>query len=180
VYVARGGGVFEPRQVEVGAATEEFYPVRSGLEEGERVVTHGSFLLDSQTRLSGGMAGMFGGSKGFPTSPPPAAPGAAAAFHVAFQTAPEPAAGKEAALHATVTDAGGKAVSDAQVSVTLLMPAMPAMGMAEVRQSAELRWDGKQYSGSVTIPTAGSWNVTVEVNRSGQRLASYRTSLRAK
>jgi membrane fusion protein, copper/silver efflux system len=180
VYVARGGGVFEPRQVEVGAPAEEFYPVRSGLEEGERVVTHGSFLLDSQTRLSGGMAGMFGGSKGFSTSPPQPAPGAAATFHVTFQTATEPAAGKEAALHATVTDAGGKAVSDAQVSVTLLMPAMPAMGMAEVRQSTELKWDGTQYSGSMTIPSAGSWNVTVEVNRSGQRLASYRTSLRAK
>lgn len=180
VYVARGGGVFEPRQVEVGAAAEEFYPVRSGLQEGERVVTHGSFLIDSQTRLSGGMAGMFGGSKGFSTNPPQTAPGAVAAFHVAFQTAPEPAAGKPADLHVSVTDAGGKAVSDAQVSVTLLMPAMPAMGMAEIRQSTELKWDGSQYSGSMTIPTAGSWNVTVEVNRSGQRLASYRTSLRAK
>lgn len=180
VYVARGGGVFEPRQVEVGAAAQESYPVRSGLKEGERVVTHGSFLIDSQTRLSGGMAGMFGGSKGFSTSTPQAATGAAAAFHVAFQTAPEPAAGKPADLHVSVTDAGGKAVSDAQVSVTLLLPAMPAMGMAEVRQSTELKWDGTQYSGSMTIPTAGSWNVTVEVNRSGQRLASYGTSLRAK
>ena len=166
--------------MEVGAAAGEFYPVRSGLEEGERVVTHGSFLLDSQTRLSGGMAGMFGGSKGFSTSPPQAAPGTTAAFHVAFHAAPEPAAGKQADFHVSVTDAGGKAVSDAQVSVTLLMPAMPAMGMAEIRQSAGLKWDGTQYSGSMTIPTAGSWNVTVEVNRSGQRLATYRTSLRAK
>ncbi|MDP9264034.1 MAG: efflux RND transporter periplasmic adaptor subunit [Acidobacteriota bacterium] len=180
VYIARGNGVFEPRPVELGAADQEFYPVLSGLKEGERVVTHGSFLMDSQTRLSGGMAGMFGGSKEFSANAPPTAPGAAAAFHVAFQTAPEPAAGKPADLHVAVTDAGGKAVSDAQVRVTLLMPAMPAMGMAETRQSAELKWDGTQYSGSMTIPTAGSWNVTVEVSRNGQRVAVYRTNLRAK
>ena len=180
VYVARGGGVFEPRQVEVGAAVEEFYPVRAGLEEGERVVTHGSFLIDSQTRLTGGMAGMFGGSKGFSTSPSQAGPGAVAAFHVVFQTAAEPAGGKPADLHVAVTDPGGKTVSDAQVRVTLLMPAMPAMGMAEMRQSGELKWDGTQYSGNMTIPTAGSWNVTVEVQRNGQRLATYRTTLRAR
>lgn len=178
VYVARGGGVFEPRQVEVGAAAEEFYPVRSGLEEGERVVTHGSFLIDSQTRLSGGMAGMFGGSKEFSGKTPP---GSTEAFKVVLRSVPDPATGgAEAVFHVSVADPSGKAVGDAQVSVTLLMPAMPAMGMAEMRGSAELKWDGREYSGSMTVPTAGSWSVTVEVNRNGQRVAVYRTNLRAK
>ena len=52
VYVARENGVFEQRQVKLGAAGEEFYPVLSGVKEGERVVTHGSFLIDSQDRKS--------------------------------------------------------------------------------------------------------------------------------
>lgn len=181
VYVARGSGVFEPRQVELGAADQEFYPVLSGVREGERVVTHGSFLIDSQTRLTGGMAGMFGGSKEFSANAPQASSGPGEALKVVFRSVPDPATGgAEAAFHVSVTDPRGKAVGDAQVSVTLLMPAMPAMGMAEMRQSTELKWDGTQYSGSMTVPTAGSWSVTVEVNRNGQRVAVYRTNLRAK
>lgn len=181
VYVVRGNGVFEQRQVDLGAADEEFYPVRSGVREGERVVTHGSFLMDSQTRLTGGMAGMFGGSKEFSANLSQAASGAGGALKVVFRSVPEPATGgAETAFHVSVNDPSGKAVGDAQVSVTLLMPAMPAMGMAEIRQSTELKWDGTQYSGSMTVPTAGSWNVTVEVNRNGQGVAVYRTNLRAK
>jgi len=181
VYVARGNGVFEPRQVEVGAADEEFYPVLSGIKEGERVVTHGSFLIDSQTRLTGGMAGMFGGSKEFSANPPQAPSGTGAVLQVVFRSVPDPpTGGAETAFHVSVTDSSGKAVGDARVKVTLLMPAMPAMGMAEMRQSAEPKWDGTQYSGSMTVPTAGSWSVTVEVDRNGQRVAVYRTNLRAK
>ncbi|MGH9649480.1 MAG: efflux RND transporter periplasmic adaptor subunit, partial [Terriglobales bacterium] len=97
VYVARGNGVFEQRQVEVGAASEEFYPVLSGVKEGERVVTHGSFLIDSQTRLSGGMTGLFGGSKEFSTAAPQAPSGTAGTFKVVLRTVPEqPAGGAEA------------------------------------------------------------------------------------
>lgn len=51
VFVDKGKGLFEPRQVEVGAAADGFYPVVSGLTEGERVVTNGNFLLDSESRL---------------------------------------------------------------------------------------------------------------------------------
>ena len=181
VYVARGGGVFEQRPVEVGAAGEEFYPVLAGLKEGERVVTHGSFLIDSQTRLTGGMAGMFGGSKEFTGNHSHAAPGEAETFRVVLRTVPEvPSANSSVVFQALVTDPRGQPVRDAQLTLELLMLAMPAMGMAEMRQSTELKWDGTQYSGDMTIPTAGSWSVTVAVNRNGQRVAVYRTNLRAK
>ena len=63
VYVAKADGVFEAREVEVGAPSEDAYPVLRGVKEGEKVVTSGNFLIDSQTRLSGGMSGLFGGSK---------------------------------------------------------------------------------------------------------------------
>jgi len=65
VYVAKGSGVFEEREVQLGIAGDEYYPVLAGLDEGERVVTEGNFMLDSQTRITGGMSGMFGGSKEF-------------------------------------------------------------------------------------------------------------------
>ena len=65
VYLARPNGVFEAREVEVGAPAEDLFPVTSGLSLGDKVVLNGSFLIDSQAHLSSGMSGLYGGSKEF-------------------------------------------------------------------------------------------------------------------
>ncbi|MBZ5719657.1 MAG: efflux RND transporter periplasmic adaptor subunit [Acidobacteriia bacterium] len=177
VYVAKGNGVFEAHPVQLGPVADDFYPVLEGLRDGDRIVSEGNFLLDSQTRISGGMSGMFGGSTEFN---PQAAP-ESTQFKVSFRSDPAtPQGGAEAAFHVSVQDAAGKPVTDAQVQVTLFMPAMPAMGMAEAREGAVLGWKGSEYTGSVKVPTSGTWTVTVEVSRGGQLLTSYRSSLNAK
>ena len=52
VFVALAGGSFEPREVKLGARSEgNFYQVLSGLRAGERVVTSGQFMLDSESQL---------------------------------------------------------------------------------------------------------------------------------
>ncbi len=52
VFVALAGGKFEARDVALGvAAGNSFSQVLSGLEAGERVVTSGQFLLDSESQL---------------------------------------------------------------------------------------------------------------------------------
>jgi Cu(I)/Ag(I) efflux system membrane fusion protein len=51
VFVARGGGRFEPRVVTLGEATGERTEVKGGLGEGDEVVTGGLFLLDSEASL---------------------------------------------------------------------------------------------------------------------------------
>lgn len=52
VFVALEGGKFEPRTVALGLRAEgNFYQVLSGLSDGERVVTSGQFLLDSESQL---------------------------------------------------------------------------------------------------------------------------------
>jgi len=51
VFVARGEGRFEPRQVQTGAKVGGFYEVRSGLQPGEKVVAEANFLIDSESRL---------------------------------------------------------------------------------------------------------------------------------
>ncbi len=52
VMVALGEGRFEPREVVVGLESGEgWLEVRDGLVEGERVVTSGQFLIDSESRL---------------------------------------------------------------------------------------------------------------------------------
>jgi RND family efflux transporter MFP subunit len=76
VFVAHEGGYFEPRQVELGAKVGDRFIVLRGLEEGEKVVTSGNFLIDSESRLksaASGMAGMSHGAHGgeAPTQPPP-------------------------------------------------------------------------------------------------------------
>lgn len=51
VFVERSAGVFEPRQVQTGWRSEDRVQILHGLAEGERVVTAGTFLVDSESRL---------------------------------------------------------------------------------------------------------------------------------
>jgi membrane fusion protein, copper/silver efflux system len=52
VFVALDGGNFDPRTVTLGPrAEDDMYQVLSGLTDGERVVTSGQFMLDSESQL---------------------------------------------------------------------------------------------------------------------------------
>jgi len=51
VYIDRGNGYFEPRQVQTGARDSERVEILAGLKAGERVVTSGAFLIDSESQL---------------------------------------------------------------------------------------------------------------------------------
>jgi Cu(I)/Ag(I) efflux system membrane fusion protein len=65
VFVDRGQGHFESRHVQVGSKIQGYYEVLSGVKEGEKVVTSANFLIDSESKLSGGgMAGMGGHQHG--------------------------------------------------------------------------------------------------------------------
>ena len=177
VYVAEGNGIFEKRSIEASGMSDDYYAVTKGIQPGERVVTHGNFLIDSQTRITGSMATTFGGSKAFGAQ----TTGTSSNYIITLRSEPTPVkGGADGKFHVTVTSLDGKPVSDAQVQLTLLMPAMPKMGMAEIRSSFKLSWNGSEYVGSGEIRMAGSWNVTVEARREGQPLGVYRTRLEAK
>jgi len=52
VFVAMPGGIFDPRTVVLGLeAEQDQYEVISGLQAGDRVVTSGQFMLDSESQL---------------------------------------------------------------------------------------------------------------------------------
>ncbi|TAJ32401.1 MAG: efflux RND transporter periplasmic adaptor subunit, partial [Nitrospirae bacterium] len=51
VFVVRGEGLFEPRTVKLGPKIGAYYEVREGVAQGERVVTSGNFLIDSESKL---------------------------------------------------------------------------------------------------------------------------------
>jgi RND family efflux transporter MFP subunit len=51
VFVDRGDGFFEPRSVKTGWRFGDRVQITEGLKEGERVVSSGTFLVDSESRL---------------------------------------------------------------------------------------------------------------------------------
>lgn len=80
VFVDRGDGYLEPRKVELGEKVDGWYIVQKGLAAGERVVTSGNFLVDSESLLKSatgamgghaGMPGMGGGEKSKGDAPGP-------------------------------------------------------------------------------------------------------------
>jgi len=77
VFIDRGNGYLEPRQVKTGEREGDRIQILSGLTGSERVVTSGNFLIDSESQMKaaasgmGGMAGMPGmsGTPNQPTKP---------------------------------------------------------------------------------------------------------------
>jgi Cu(I)/Ag(I) efflux system membrane fusion protein len=51
VFVARGAGRFEPREVALGFEMPDAVEIRDGLAEGEEVVSEGTYLIASESRL---------------------------------------------------------------------------------------------------------------------------------
>jgi multidrug efflux pump subunit AcrA (membrane-fusion protein)/rubrerythrin len=75
VFIALEGGRFEPRTVTLGPQAENnTYQVLSGLNEGDRVVTSGQFLLDSESQLREAIQKMSGQSAAAASAPHEAHP----------------------------------------------------------------------------------------------------------
>jgi Cu(I)/Ag(I) efflux system membrane fusion protein len=124
VFVALDGGFFEPRQVTLGERANGRYVVLSGLVVGERVVTSGNFLIDSESQLKSAAASMgdphagHGGAApagadhsehgAAPAGPAAdhsghrAAPGAPAVDHSKHQPSPAPRSAPPAVDHSTM------------------------------------------------------------------------------
>lgn len=54
-FVDLGAGKLEPRVVELGGTFGDFAAVKSGVAEGERVVTSANFLIDAEAKLQGAL-----------------------------------------------------------------------------------------------------------------------------
>ena len=65
VFIDRGNGYFEPRQVKTGEREGDRIQIVSGLSGGERIVTSGNFLIDSESQMKAAASGM-GGMAGMP------------------------------------------------------------------------------------------------------------------
>ena len=167
VFVALGEGRFEPRPVRVGRRTGDEVEIASGLEEGEHVATGAAFFLDSESQLRAAV-------QSYQAPPDQAATTAPEQrVDITFRAQPDPPRTGDNTFEVTVKDASGQPISDADVSVTFFMPAMPTMNMPAMRNAAKLpSAGGGIYRGSGQVIMAGRWDVTVDVSRGGQRLGS--------
>ncbi len=58
VFVAKGDGYFEPREVKLGVRGQDMYEVLGGVSDGENVVTSANFLIDSESSLKAALSRM--------------------------------------------------------------------------------------------------------------------------
>lgn len=106
---------------------------------------------------------------------------------VTLSTRPSPPAMGETTFAVTVQAPDGKPVTGADVTVELVMPAMPSMNMAEMRNKVTLKpaEDAKlaaagTYTGTRQIMMGGKWNVTVSVKVGGKDYAEHKSTITAK
>lgn len=176
VFVAQGDGVFTPRTVKVGRHLGDRIQILGGVKEGEQVATSATFFLDSESQLRAGLQNY----ERPPTSaaaPAPAGPG----LEIAFRPQPDPPRIGDSTFEVTVKDPAKGPVTDADVSVTLFMPAMPTMNMPAMRNETKLTHAGNGvYRGPGQMLMAGRWEATVTVTRSGQRIGSKQFAVTAR
>src|SRR6266496_5485668 len=177
-FIDHGQGYLEPRVIEVGPRVDDRVAVLKGLQLGERVVSSANFLVDSEAQLQAAM-GSF-------APPPPDASGAAAMNAPAQQvgidlsTEPDPPHKGANTVRIKLKGPDGKPVTGAEVSATFFMAAMPAMGMAALRDVVTLADKGSGlYEGRLQPQTGGTWQVTVTVQRGGQTIATKQLSVSA-
>jgi len=175
VFLARGNGRFDPREVELGARTEDGFAVVKGVQAGDLVATSANFLIDSESQLQAA-AGAY-------TPPPPGAASQASAtpqVAAAFTTNPEPARKGKNIVQLKLTSADGKPVTGARVNVQFFMAAMPEMGMAEMKSSNQLNEQGSgSYAGEFELGSGGTWQVTITAEQSGKLILTKRLTLTA-
>jgi Cu(I)/Ag(I) efflux system membrane fusion protein len=63
VFVDKGQGRFEPRDVKLGQRGDGYVEVRKGLAEGEPVVVSANFLIDAESNLKAALKGFSEGAK---------------------------------------------------------------------------------------------------------------------
>jgi Cu(I)/Ag(I) efflux system membrane fusion protein/cobalt-zinc-cadmium efflux system membrane fusion protein len=174
VFVDKGQGYFEPREVKVGARTSDVVSIESGLKAREQVVTAANFILDSESRLRGAFANM-----GEPSRVPVGAPAPGTQNLQVEVLEPKTAKPGSNAIRILVKDSSGKPIDGADVQVGLFMPQMG--NMPPMSSDATLKPEGGGvYSGSIQFLMAWTWETTVTAKKNGQVIGTAKTTITAR
>ena len=180
VFLDKGEGRFQPAEVKLGGKFDGYYEVLSGLSPGERILSSAGFLLDSESRLTeamGAMAGMPGMEKGEGATKMAAAETArekkAGGLRLSLETQPAKPKAGEIQLRLKIQDSKGAPVQDAKVSFA---SAMTMPGMAVVKAEGKRSQEGS-YEAKVNLGMAGTWEISVTIQRPGQKEVREKFSL---
>ena len=104
---------------------------------------------------------------------------------IVLKTTPNPPKTGENQFEVTVRRPDGTPLSNADVSILFVMPAMPEMKMPEMRNEVRLKAAAKPapegtYAGTGQVLMAGEWNVTIIVKQNEKQLEQKRIALSAK
>ncbi len=81
VFVHRGSGYMEPREIRIGRRMEDRVEVLEGITVEDEIVVAGNFLIDSESQIRTGPRGLDGVAKPAAGSPPAASPGTGEGDH---------------------------------------------------------------------------------------------------
>jgi membrane fusion protein, copper/silver efflux system len=99
---------------------------------------------------------------------------------IELTTEPSPAQKGSNTVRVKLTDTEGKAISGAEVTVTFFMPAMPPMGMAEMKTVVKGTEKGPgTYEGKGDLGSGGIWQVTVTAQKNGKTIATSKLNVKA-
>lgn len=176
VFVNRGDGNLEPRQVMTGARVGDEFIVAKGLKANESIVTSANFLIDSESQLQAASGGYI--------PPPPGAGSASQATasqaNAELSTEPSPPHKGSNVFRVKLTGANNTPISGAQVVVTFYMPAMSAMGMAAMNTRVTLTDKGNgMYEGKGDLGSGETWQVTIKATQNGQMIVSKHFTVNA-
>jgi RND family efflux transporter MFP subunit len=173
-FIDRGGGYLQPAEVQLGAHVGGRFVVLGGLKEGERIVSSANFLVDSESQLQAALGTFKPPPPGASESEAAAAP--SAAIEIAID--PSPPRKGDNQFRVTVRDASGRPVTGAGVSIAMFMAAMPSMGMSSMKVTATAKeTEAGVYAAQMTIPSGGSWQMTVTASKGATVLAHRQLSI---
>ena len=109
-----------------------------------------------------------------------AVPAAAQTASLKLTTTPDPLGLGQNRFDVMVTDAKGQPIADAEVALSLVMPADPKTKHPEMRTTGTLNnIGGGKYNAVAFVSMAGVWNVTATASRGGKTIGQTTVSLTA-
>jgi len=180
VFVDRGDGYLEPRDVQLGPQAGDQYIVVKGLKAGERIVTSANFLIDSESQLQAAIGSFTPPAPGAGAAAAMNAPTAQSTAQIEFSNEPSPPRKGTNLYRVKLAAADGSPITGAQISVRSYLPAMPQMGMAAMNVVTPLsERGGGIYEGQAQLDSGGTWQLTVTAVKNGTVLATKQQSLNA-
>ncbi|MEO6983250.1 MAG: efflux RND transporter periplasmic adaptor subunit [Edaphobacter sp.] len=180
VFLYKGNGYLEPKEVTLGPQVGDDYAVLKGLIPHQQIITSANFLIDSESQLQAAAGSFMPPPPGVGNAASPSSGSRVALGSIDFTTDPKPAQKGTNTLRVKLTGSGNSPVAGADVRVTFYMAAMPAMGMAAMKTTIGLSDVGNGlYEGRGSLGSGGTWQVTIVAQKNGQTIATKQLHVNA-